>query len=180
MRKRGANVYGIDISPKMLEIAKQNVKGIDFRLGSLSKIPFKQGTFDIVVASLVMHYSGNLDKSFGEVRRVLKKGGIFIFSSDNPVTHMTEKSSVKERYRRIFGDYFKEGKIYAKWKSVNCMMPYQHITMQTWIRTIVRSGFNIIDYLDAKPTKEGKRADREKYEFLSKVPWFFVMKLKKI
>ena len=179
LKQRGANVYGVDISPKMIELAKKNVKGVDFKVGTVYKLPYNSETFDIVLASLVVHYFSNLNKALREIRRVLKKNGVFIFSSDNPVLNITHRMKGKPRKYRIFGNYFKEGKLYEYWPRFGVRMPYQHFTFQTWIRAIVKNGFVIEDYIDTKTTKKGEKIDRSVYNFTSKVPWFFVIKLRK-
>lgn len=180
LKRKGANVQGIDISPKMIEIAKQYVKDVDFKVGSAYKLPYKTGTFDIVLASLVVHYFGNLGQAFREVRRVLKKNGVFIFSSDNPVTAATHRMRGRPRKYRVFGNYFKEGKFYKRWPRIGIRIVYQHFTFQTLIRTIVRNGFTIEDFVDTKTVKEAAKYDRSMYAFTSKVPWFSVWKVRKI
>jgi ubiquinone/menaquinone biosynthesis C-methylase UbiE len=180
LKRRGAKVQGIDISPKMIEIAKQYVKGIDFKVGSAAKLPYKSGTFDIVLASLVVHYFGNLDKAFGEIRRVLKKNGVFIFSSDNPVINVAHRIKGKPRKYRVFGNYFKEGKFYERWPRLGVRVPYQHFTFQTIIRTIVRNGFVLEDFVDTKTVKAAEKINPSMYAFTSRVPWFSVWKVRKV
>jgi len=179
LKQRGAKVYGIDISPKMIELAKKNVRKVDFKVGTVYKLPYNSETFDIVLASLVVHYFSNLNKALREIRRVLKKNGVFIFSSDNPVVNITRRMKGKPRKYRIFGNYFKEGKLYEYWPRFGVRMPYQHFTFQTWIRTIVKNGFAIEDYIDTKTIKKAEKIDRSVYNFTSKAPWFFVMKVRK-
>jgi len=180
LKKKGARVWGIDISPRMIDIAKKEVKGVEFRIGSATKLPYKSATFDIVLASLVVHYFGNIDKAFREIRRVLKKDGVFIFSSDNPVTAATHKMRGRPRKYRIFGNYFKEGKFYKRWPRLGIRIVYQHFTFQTMIRTIVRNGFTIEDFVDTKTVKAAAKYDRSMYAFTSKVPWFSVWKVRKV
>jgi len=180
LKRRGAHVQGIDISPKMIEIAKQNVRGVDFRIGSVYDLPYESGTFDIVLASLVVHYFGNLDRAFKEIRRVLKKNGVFIFSSDNPVMAVTHRIKGRSRKYRVFGDYFKEKKFYERWPRIGVRVPYQHFTFQTWIKTIVRNGFVLEDFIDTKTLKAAEKVDKGMYDFTSKVPWFSVWKIKKV
>jgi ubiquinone/menaquinone biosynthesis C-methylase UbiE len=180
LKKKGAKVQGIDISPKMIEFAKQYVKGVDFKVGSAYKLPYKSGTFDIVLASLVVHYFGNLDKAFKEIRRVLKKNGVFIFSSDNPLVSVTHRIKGKPRKFRVFGDYFNEGKFYERWPKLGIRLAYQHFTFQTMIRTIVRNGFVLEDFIDTKTVKAAEKIDRSMYAFTSKVPWFSVWKVRKV
>jgi SAM-dependent methyltransferase len=58
LRDRGAVVTGIDSSTKMLELARQRLgDDADLRVADLgSPLPFSDGTFDDVTASLVLHY----------------------------------------------------------------------------------------------------------------------------
>ncbi len=180
LKRLGAKVFGVDISPKMLEIAKSEVKGVEFKLGSVYSLPYKSNYFDIVLASLVVHYFENLDKAFKEINRVLKKNGVFIFSTDNPVISATRRIKGKPRWYRIFSNYFKEGKFYTYWPNFKAHMPYRHITFQTWIKTIVKNGFVIEDYIDAKPVREGEKIKKSSYEFTSRVPYFCVFKIRKV
>lgn len=179
LKKRGAIASGIDLSPKMIELAKKNVKGVDFRVGSVYKLPYKPGTFDMVLASLVMNYFSNLDKAFREIKRVLKRDGVFIFSIDNPVINVTHRIKGKPRRCRVFSDYFKEGKLYEYWPTFGVRMPYHHFTFQTLIRTIVKNGFSIEDAMDTKTVKRAEKLDRSIYNFTSKLPWFMVFKIRK-
>jgi len=180
LKRRGAKVFGVDVSPKMIDLAKSNVKGVDFRTGSVYKLPYKSNYFDIVVASLVLHYFKNLNKAFKEIRRVLKKNGILIFSTDNPVVCATRRMKGKSRTYRVFTNYFKERKLRARWPMFKITIPYRHITYQTWIKTIVKNGFTIEDYIDVKPIKKGKKIKRASYEFTSKVPYFCIFKIRKL
>lgn len=179
LKRRGAIVSGVDISPKMIEIAKQYVKGVEFKVGSVYKLPYKPETFDVVLASLVVHYFPNLDKAFKEIKRVLKKNGIFIFSITNPFIEITHRAKGKPRNYRVFGDYFKEGKFYDNWPSLKVRIPNQHFTLQTWIRTILKNGFVIEDFIETKTVKKAEKLNRSMYNFTSKVPWFIVFKVGK-
>jgi len=179
LKKRGAKVWGIDLSPKMLEIAKSEIKGVDFKVGSVYKLPYKSNFFDIVVCGLATSYFKNLDKAFKEIYRVLKNNGIFVFSFTNPLLEISKYIEGKPGTYRKFGNYFKEGKTYAHWPTFKIKMPYYHRTFQTLIRAIVRNKFVIEDFVDAKPVKEGKKVNLEAYETYSKIPHFCVFKTRK-
>ena len=76
----------IDPSRKLLTRAKKNLKGeknVEFRLGTVEKIPFKEGIFDLVVMIRVAHHLEDLEKAFNEISRVLKPGGFFILEFAN-------------------------------------------------------------------------------------------------
>ena len=179
LTKKGAKVKGFDISDNMIKIAKEMNPKLDLRVGSGYKIPFKE-KFDIVLAALVIHYFSDLDKVFGEVKKVLKKGGYFIISTGNPVTETAIKVKIKGKRTFVFGDYFKEQKISNKWKvGNNITMSFFHKTYETIIRSFIKNGFEIVDYKDCFPLKRGKKIFPKDYVRVSKMPYFCVWKLKK-
>lgn len=96
LREEGAVVTGIDQSPAMLELARQRLgEDADLRVADLADpLPFADGEFDDVVASLVLHYLRDWDPVLAEVRRVLKPGGRLIASVNHPMmvnlTHRQE------------------------------------------------------------------------------------------
>ncbi|MFJ8632368.1 class I SAM-dependent methyltransferase [Streptomyces sp. NPDC093568] len=91
MRDRGAVVTGIDASARMLELARQRL-GDDVALHRVDlsdRLPFADGAFDDVVASLVLHYLEDWGPTLTELRRVLKPGGRLIASVDHPFVAYT-------------------------------------------------------------------------------------------
>ena len=80
---------------------------------------------------------------------------------------------------RKFGNYFKEGRAYAHWPTFMANVLYYHRTLQSWIRAILRNGFVLEDFVDAKPVKEGKRIDPANYAAYSKIPHFSIFKVRK-
>ena len=181
LTKKGAKVKGFDISKEMLEIAKKENPTLDLRLSSGYKIPFKE-KFDIVLASLVVHYLRDWDKMFKEVSRVLKKGGYFIFSTGNPVAEARKKIKVGKKKISVLDNYFSEGKIYGSWKDNKgnkMKMSSYHKTYETIIKTIIKNGFEIVDYKDCFPIKKGKKLFPKDYAEYIKKPFFCVWKVKK-
>jgi SAM-dependent methyltransferase len=86
LRERGAIVTGIDKSAGMLELAQRRLGDVaDLRVAELgSPLPFPDGTFDDVTASLVLHYLEDWGPALAEIRRVLKPGGRLIVSVNHP------------------------------------------------------------------------------------------------
>ncbi len=76
-----AEIIGIDIDPKILEIAKLKVQkaGMDIKLdqGSIFELPYANNSFDRAASSLVIHHIAHENKvrAFKEIFRVLKPGG---------------------------------------------------------------------------------------------------------
>jgi len=78
-----SSIVATDISPEMIRIANQkqkdsNIKNIDFQVQDSYNLTFADKTFDIVIASNLLHLLYEPEKPIKEVKRVLKDNGIFI------------------------------------------------------------------------------------------------------
>lgn len=84
--KYGTRVVGLDITPEMIEEAKERTKGkpymdkIEYRLGSALDIPAHANTFDVVWGQDAWCYIRDKPRLIAECNRVLKPGGILAFS----------------------------------------------------------------------------------------------------
>ena len=71
---------GIDISYSSL----RNHRSIPVRtVGTVEALPFRDGSFDVVSANMVMEHVIGPEAALAEIHRVLSPGGIFIFHTPN-------------------------------------------------------------------------------------------------
>ncbi|ASJ01158.1 class I SAM-dependent methyltransferase [Thermococcus gorgonarius] len=79
----GLELYAVDGSEKMLEIAKKRAKElgirVEFKLAEAERLPFPDNYFDTVISSFVFCTVPEPEKAMEEIRRVLKPGGKAIF-----------------------------------------------------------------------------------------------------
>lgn len=77
----GAEVVGLDASPRALERAKMQVPEASYVQGLAEKLPFGNEEFDVVHTSVALHEmtAPQLTAIIAGVARVLKPGGIFTF-----------------------------------------------------------------------------------------------------
>jgi ubiquinone/menaquinone biosynthesis C-methylase UbiE len=86
-----------DFSPGMLEDAKNNLgkmqKRFKFKIVDAETIPYKDETFDVVIANHMLYHVNDIDKAFSEIYRALKKGGVF-YAATVGKSHMKEMRSI--------------------------------------------------------------------------------------
>ena len=73
-------VYFTDLFEGMIEEAKSNIgehPNIHYEVVNAEELPYEDERFDIVIANMMLYHIPNLDKALSEIRRVLKKNGIF-------------------------------------------------------------------------------------------------------
>jgi len=83
-------VIGIDMTPRMLSKARQNVAGytkatgldnVAFRLGEIEYLPLPDNSADVVISNCVINLSPDKPQVWREIARVLKPGG-YVAASD--------------------------------------------------------------------------------------------------
>jgi len=86
-----AQITGLDLSPKMIEFAKNKVakKGlsdkIDLVVGDSEGLPYPDGSFDAVSVSFGVRNFENLEKGISEINRVLNNDGkLFVLEFSKP------------------------------------------------------------------------------------------------
>lgn len=78
--KRGASVTGIDIAPRMLELAAELNPECTFREASVDSMPFEDGTFDAVVCAFGIGHFPDASAAVAECARVVSVGSACAFA----------------------------------------------------------------------------------------------------
>jgi ubiquinone/menaquinone biosynthesis C-methylase UbiE len=75
-----------DISAGMLDTLQANARRIGVEVQTVAcdaeRLPFDDGSFDLVLGHAVLHHIPHLDRAFAEFRRVLRPGGEFVFAGE--------------------------------------------------------------------------------------------------
>jgi len=82
-------VVAADIAPGMLTRAKAQsrwLRRFERVRADAYSLPFRDRSFDLVFSSLMLQWCDDLDAVFAEVTRVLKPGGVLLFSTFGPGT----------------------------------------------------------------------------------------------
>ena len=87
---RKARIVNLDIAEDMLAVARKKKFKIfqhqHFVCGDLESIPFQYGEIDLAFSNLALQWCPNLSEVFGQTNKILKSGGLFIFSTLGPDT----------------------------------------------------------------------------------------------
>lgn len=76
-------IYAVDISSKMIEIAKinadfRNIQNIDYAYSTIFDDKYKNGSFDIILAFNILHLLDDNQKTMQHINDLLKPGGLII------------------------------------------------------------------------------------------------------
>jgi ubiquinone/menaquinone biosynthesis C-methylase UbiE len=135
-------VYGIDISEGMIEKARQNaakfeIINVRFLHCELGETELADGIADLVISNCTINHASDKGAVWGEVYRILKKGGRFVVSDIYAI------NSIPESYRT---DPVAVSQCWAG-----------AVTRQEYLDTLQKKGFIGIEIIEeSKPYIKGK------------------------
>jgi malonyl-CoA O-methyltransferase len=84
-----AGVVAMDLAVPMLQLVPEQTRfwrPIKRVCGDAMQLPFKDASFDLVFSSLCLQWAESLPQALKEIRRVLKPGGLLVFTTFGPDT----------------------------------------------------------------------------------------------
>lgn len=166
--RRGAKrVVGIDISTKMLEVAKREsvhpkIEYINMSMTDISSLSEK---FDLVYSSLAFHYIENFTRLINDIYGLLNIEGRLLYSQEHPIITATidgkghfNRDENGNRVSYTFSNYNQSGKRVIHWM-VDGVVKY-HRPMGEILTTIAKTGFLIEEVNEPTP----------KYRAVEKLP----------
>lgn len=81
MVKYFGKITGVDIAPSAIEESKEyGFKNVTLKVLKKEKLPFKNNSFDLIVATEVLEHVADLEKTVSELKRIIKPGGFILVS----------------------------------------------------------------------------------------------------
>ncbi len=169
----GASVTAMDVSPRMVGMAKA-------RLGNRARILTGDLTapltfasdagFDLVVASLVLHYLRDWIGPLRELRRVLIADGALVFSTHHPTMDAQIHSPE---------DYFATKQLTEIWtKGTGTFeVTFWRRPLTAMTEAIEAAGFLIERLVEPMPDSELAQRDSASYQLLTTLPRFLFFRL---
>ncbi len=180
-----SRVLGVDISEKMLAVAKEEHPELEFIRGDMGDLSFIGERFDCVFSSLAVHYVEDFGRFSKQVYERLNSGGCFIFSQEHPLTtapimtadyvRWTKDDEGKVQYYNL-SDYSVSGKRDVSW-IVDGVRKY-HRTFSDIVNALCEAGFVIQKMLEPFPSEENIKQNSGAEKELHK-PNFLLIRAKK-
>jgi len=182
LARRGARVTGIDLSAKLLEVARRceeaERQGILYQRGdaqTLADVP--DATFDGVVCNLALMDIPDLASTFRTAQRILRPSGWFVFSITHPCFQLpASRDPDQDDAAPEAGRYFREG----FWRSgyphgVRGKVGAYHRTLSTYLNALSDATF-ILERV-VEPSGAGETSRRLPSE--TEVPKFLIIRCRK-
>lgn len=169
----GHTVHGIDITPNMIEEAKQLAQSLDsnatFSVMDAENLDFYDNTFDIIVARNVTWNLPRPDIAYKEWLRVLKSGGMILnYDAEHAKNHHHLPQSVHNAHEHI------KSELLEKCHTIYHMLSISGTDRPEWDKQILES-YEATVTIDSTV---GPRIYAEEDEFFIPVPMFLVKAIK--
>jgi SAM-dependent methyltransferase len=168
--EQGAEVVAIDASPELLRRARERIPAASFALADLAEpLAFNNGSFDVAVAGLVMHYLRDWVPTLRELHRVLRPGGIFVLSTHHPMADTELGGS---------GDYFAV-ELLHRWTLGERQQDvrFWHRSLSRMFAEIRDGGFGIDELVEPQPLAVVRERFADHWERLTTKPHFLLLRL---
>lgn len=187
---------GIDISEGLLAIARRNYPDLEFHEMDMEHLDFEDESFDLAYSSLAIHYVDDWTQPLKEACRVLRQGGMYVFSCGHPIDSavgyevkdgykyalLGRKINLETRERTIYGDYLaaeSNGVKPVKGMLADAEITVFQRTFSKMVEQILASGFTIDKIVEPQPTEDMKPVDPAIFEQLTRIPTFMIWVLRK-
>jgi 2-polyprenyl-3-methyl-5-hydroxy-6-metoxy-1,4-benzoquinol methylase len=144
MAARGARVTGIDLSPRLIEMAREQDPGntIDYRVGDLAvPHPDLVGTFDAIGSYLALNDVERYREFAATLRTLAKPGGRIALTFNNPY------SSVVREHVTDYFDSSAKGTYLGMWKQ-GIKARYYHRTLEEYLDAFLATGLRLVKLVD--------------------------------
>lgn len=179
LAKQGVRMVGVDISAKMIELArlKEQREPLDIRYGvaSISNLTiFADELFDAVVSTMTLMDCADYDAAIRELWRVLKPQGILAFNITHPCFTNAALGWELDQDGNIIGirlgNYFQKGSYMENWqfgaapeserqKVQPFTVIYFYRTLADFLNPLCDAGFRIEAIAEPRPTDEACKSD---------------------
>jgi SAM-dependent methyltransferase len=161
LAERGAVVTGVDVSERMIALARASSPGLDVRVDSCTTLrTIEDGAFDAVVANYVVMDVPDLPATIAAFHRALRPGGIAVLVFSHPCFPQARATVAspggKVAYHWPFSYFEPRTCVDPPWKHFTSHFVYFHRPLSTYWKAFRGVGFEVVDF-------EEPRIEPERY-----------------
>jgi SAM-dependent methyltransferase len=174
--EQGAEVVGVDVSPRMLELARRRLGDrATLRQADLgAPLDFlNAASYDVIVSALVLDYVEDWGSLFREFFRLLRQPGHLVFSVGHPFDEFFD--------HHPSGNYFDVERVEMTWRGFGppVAVPYFRRPLGAMLDPLLAAGFVLDRLVEPRPVPEFKEHDPADYAKLSRTPGFLCIRARK-
>jgi SAM-dependent methyltransferase len=175
-------VTGLDASNAMISEANKRGGNVTFVHGDVTKMPFKDESFDLVTTSLVLEHVSELESAIAEIARVLKPHGRFLFLLNHPLLQTPgsgwiDDHILEEQYWRI-GPYLREDTTLEEVEK-GVMIPFIHRPLSVYLNHLASQKLLLMEMIEPSPPA-GFLAQADEYSDAATIPRLLFLMFRKL
>ena len=169
----GASVVGIDVNQRLIQRAHERQKGrAEFVVADISApMPFlATASFDVVTASLVLHYLADWAPPLREFHRVLRADGALLISTHHPVQDVEIAEPPAPYFETtLLTDIWRKG-------GRDFHVRFYHRPLSAIVDALADAGFLIERIPEPIPDRDAFADLPALYQRMSRGPWFLFIR----
>jgi SAM-dependent methyltransferase len=173
---------GVDPTWAQLTVAADRAGGPRWVRAEAAGLPFAPASFDAVVACLVFEHIDALDRGLGEIARVLRPGGRFLFLLNHPLLQAPgsgwiDDRILNEQYWRI-GPYLTED-VSLEQVDYGVRIPFIHRPLSRYVNAMADAGL-LVTRMEEPAPPPGFLALAAEYEAAATIPRLLLLRAERV
>lgn len=179
----GLDVVGADPALAQVGVARARGGGPAYLQGSAAALAVRSGSVDAAVACLVFEHIAEVDAALGEVARVLRPGGRFLFLLNHPLLQTPGSGWIDdqfvdppEQYWRI-GPYLTEADTLEEVEK-GVFIRFFHRPLSRYLNAAIGAGL-LLEHMEEPAPPPGFLARAEEYAQAATVPRLLFLRFRR-
>ena len=175
LRSRDVAAVGVDPTPALIAVARTRDPRGTYVEATGERLPFRDGTFDLVVSYLSLIDIPDVAAAVPEMARVLKPGGTLLIANLNSFnTAGADVGWIKDASgRRVhypIDNYLRERAMWIEYRGIRVVN--HHRPLSTYLRALLGAGLVLTHFDEPAPSADAPASRASNY---ARMPWFLVM-----
>lgn len=174
---------GIDPTWAQVEEASRRGGGPAYAKAGAGELPFRDASFDAVVACLVFEHIRDVDEAIAEVSRVLAPGGRFLFFLNHPLLQTPNSGWIDDQVLDPPEQYWRIGPYLVEDESIeevekDVFIPFIHRPLSRYLNALADAGL-LLARMEEPAPPPGFLARASEYQAAASIPRLLLLRTEK-